>query len=213
MALQRNIEAELDWDPIVHGMEVKVSVLEGVVTLTGKAAGEAQRRAAEAAARRVRDVKSVVNCIDVVRPATATAADDDLTAVVALCLKSFALLPEEGLTATVHSGWVTLFGKVAWRHQRSEAERLVSNLRGVLGVTNQISVAPASSCHDIAPKIEAALQRCAGLDAQWITVEAYKGKVVLRGSVRSWAESDQAEAIASCAPGVVEVTNHLAIMP
>ena len=52
------------------------------------------------------------------------------------------------------------------------------------------------------------LTGCASLDAQWITVESYKGQVVLRGSVRSRPECAQAEAIAWCAPGVTEVINH-----
>jgi osmotically-inducible protein OsmY len=213
MELRRNVEAELNWDPVVHGLGVTVATLDGVVTLTGSVPSEAERRAVEAAARRVRDVKSVVNCIDVVRADVAAPSDSELMKIATLCLQASALLPEDGLSVTVHDGWITLAGKVSWRHQRCEAERLASELRGVLGVINQISVVPAATCTDIAPKIEAALQRCAGLDAQWITVETYKGKVVLRGSVRSWLESAQAEAIASCAPGVIEVTNHLAIMP
>jgi osmotically-inducible protein OsmY len=48
----------------------------------------------------------------------------------------------------------------------------------------KIKVAPV----DIKRKIEAAFRRSAKIDASRITVEASGSEVVLRGSVRSWAE-------------------------
>ena len=213
MEVHSNVIEELHWDPAVSHLAIDAVVADSVATLTGTVSCEAERRAVEEAARRVQGVKSVINCIEVIRPAVHILPDVELARLVDLSLRSCALLPAEGLQATVHDGCVTLTGQVPWHYQRVEAERLVSRLRGVAGIANLIAVAPAEAPVDITQKVEAALRRCAGLDAQWVTVEAYKGKVVLRGSVRSWQESALAEEVAGCAPGVEEITNHLAILP
>jgi osmotically-inducible protein OsmY len=60
-------------------------------------------------------------------------------------------------------------------------------------------------------RIEAALKRSAQLDAQRITVETRGRKVILRGTVRSWAEREAAKRAAWSAPGVAAVENHIIV--
>ncbi len=60
-------------------------------------------------------------------------------------------------------------------------------------------------------RIESALRRAAETDAKHVTVNVTPGKVVLGGTVRSWAEREDAEAAAWAAPGVVEVRNDIRI--
>jgi osmotically-inducible protein OsmY len=66
---------------------------------------------------------------------------------------------------------------------------------------------------DIKAKIEDALKRIAALDAKNITVEMRDHKVILNGTVRSWAERHEAELAAWSAPGVAEVENNLIVKP
>ncbi|HEU4684815.1 MAG TPA: BON domain-containing protein, partial [Nitrospira sp.] len=64
---------------------------------------------------------------------------------------------------------------------------------------------------DLKRKIEEALVRSVKTDAEHITVEVEGSKAILRGTVRSWAEKDEAERAAWLAPGITEVDNKITI--
>jgi osmotically-inducible protein OsmY len=114
-------------------------------------------------------------------------------------------------SCTVEDGWVKLEGEVEWHYQRDLAEEAVWRVRGVKNIDNDIHVRPLVPPVDIKRKIEEALRRAAELDASRITVEANGDQVVLRGTVRSWAEREEAERAAWRAPGVATVDNRIRI--
>ena len=66
------------------------------------------------------------------------------------------------------------------------------HIRGIKGVTNLIQLKPQDvAASEIKRKIEEAFRRSAEIDANRITVEMNGGEVILRGSVRTWAELDE----------------------
>jgi osmotically-inducible protein OsmY len=79
------------------------------------------------------------------------------------------------------------------------------------GVTNSIEIKPRVTPMEIRRKIEDALRRAAEIDASRVTVEADGGEVILRGTVRSWAEREEAERVAWAAPGVTKVDNRITV--
>jgi osmotically-inducible protein OsmY len=58
-----------------------------------------------------------------------------------------------------------------------------------------------------------AFRRSAELDASRISVEANGSEVILRGTVKSWAERQEAERAAWAAPGVTGVDDRIIINP
>lgn len=62
-------------------------------------------------------------------------------------------------------------------------------------------------------RILAAFHRSADIDARRINVETHDGKITLVGTVRSWAEKDEAQHVAWSAPGVTSVENQISVSP
>ncbi len=209
--LRRDVERELEWDPSIDARNIGVAVKNGVVTLTGYVSSYADKWRAERIAKRVAGVTAIANEIEVKLSTERT--DPDIAEAARAALKSDSRLPADRIKVIVERGWVTLEGTVDYYYQKSAAESDVRYIAGVRGVTNAIVVTPKVSPTDIRTKIEEALKRSAQLDASRISVETEGSKVILSGTVRSWAEREEAELAAWAAPGVTEVENRIKVVP
>jgi osmotically-inducible protein OsmY len=211
--IRDDIINELQWDPQITEPEaIGVAVTDGAVTLTGHVATYAERLAAARAAERVYGVKAVANELKVTLSGTPR-DDTDIARAIAHVLEWNVQVPEGKVQARVQDGWVMLEGEVEYEYQRHEVERMVRQVRGVVGVTDTIAVKPPVSPGKVQAAIEDAFKREAEIDARHIRVEVSDHTAKLYGHVHSLHEAAAARAAAASAPGVAMVESRLLVSP
>ena len=210
--IRRDVENELRWDPQIDPTDIAVAVNNGVVTLAGFVHSYSERRLSEAAAKRVAGVLAVANDLEVRLPDMDQRPDPDIARDAVARIKEELPYAWENIRVVVKNARLTLEGEVEWNYQRERAEAAVHGVRGVEGITNSIEVKPRAAPEDIRRKIEEALRRAAVIDASRITIESNGSEAILKGTVRSWAERQEAERAAWSA-GVAKVDNRIIVRP
>jgi osmotically-inducible protein OsmY len=212
--LKRRILRELKWDSRVSWASINVDVEDAVATLTGSVVNYAQKLAAQGAAHRVAGVLDVANDVEVRPSDRFMRTDSDIAGAVRGALEWDALVPNELIQSTVTQGWVTLEGEVDYWRERTDAERAIRRLAGVVGVTNMITIRKQSVDEEqLRQEIEDALETRADREAERLRIEVNDGAVDLWGRVHSWQEKRAVLGSISHAPGVTQVRDHLRIDP
>jgi len=212
--IKNQVLRELKWDSRIAWSKIGVEVKQGVVTLSGIVSSYAQKLAAQDAAHRISGVLDVANDVEVKPEGLFVRTDADIALAVRHVLLWDALVPDERIKSTVSDGWVTLEGDVDFWHQRQDAEQTVLRLEGVIGVTNQIKVAPRTvDPMELREEIECALEQRADREAERLRIEVHDGAVDLFGRVHSWQEKRAVIGSISHAPGVTAIRDHLRIDP
>jgi osmotically-inducible protein OsmY len=211
--IKRDVELELRWDPEIDATDIGVSVKNGVVTLTGFVKSYGDKWQAESDVKRITGVVGVANDIEVRLPTSGERPDPEIARDSVASIKNELPYASDGIRVVVKNGWVTLEGAVEWQFHRTRAEAAVRRVQGIKGVVNTIELKPKIEPSDLKRKIEEAFKRSAEVDANRITVEVKGSEVVLKGTVRAWAERDEAEKAAWRSPGVTKVDNQITVNP
>jgi osmotically-inducible protein OsmY len=211
--IERDVEEELQWDPDLDATDIAVSVKSGVVTLAGFVKSYTDKYEAEAAAKRVAGVVGLANDLEVRMSSVDERPDPEIARDAVAAIKSQLPFSSEQIKVVVKNGWVSLEGQVEWQYQKGTAETAVRRIKGVKGVSNFIQLKPRAQPSEIKRKIQEAFRRSAEVDANRIQVEANGGEVILKGTVRSWIEREEAERVAWSAPGVTKVEDRIVVAP
>jgi osmotically-inducible protein OsmY len=212
--LQSAVMEALAWEPSIDAAGIGISTESGIVMLSGTVKSLPQKWTAVRVAQRVAGVKAVTDEIVVKLPGDTERTDADIARAAVNALDWNVSVPCNRVKVIVEHGRITLEGELRFHYEKMAAERAVRHLIKVTSVSNLISVKPPKvSAGDVKHRIAQALERAAEVDAGKISVEAAEGKIILSGTVKSWAERDEAEWAAWAAPGVFRVENDLRITP
>ena len=208
--IQQDVINEIKWDPSITASEVSVTANDGIVTLRGSVPHYFEKSSAENAAQRVAGVRAVADEIEVNMMGSYERSDEQIAEAALSALKWSYSAPKD-IKVTVEKGWITLKGEAEWDYQRNAAKDAVTQLMGVCGVTNSISIKSKIQPSDIKDRIEEALKRSAETESHKIHVSVKGDKVTLSGNIHSLAESKDARHAAWMAPGIMTVENNLKI--
>jgi osmotically-inducible protein OsmY len=178
---------KLNRDPFLEQSGLTVSEQNGIVELRGTVPVSSWRARAARIAGVVRDVRGVVNRIDVVavrRPDKTVAAD------IRRSLRATAALAKMPITVRVTEGVVELSGVISTWEQQQLAERVAARVAGVRFCQNQLtsSTRLKRTAGMIAADIRSRLEWDPLVQQAPINVTVSRGRVSLAGAVGSALE-------------------------
>jgi osmotically-inducible protein OsmY len=209
--IQLDVMEELKWEPGIDHEHIGVSVVNGVVSLSGTVRSYAEKLLAEKTVRHVKGVRALAEDLQVRYDWQPKTSDAEIAKRIADILGWDPLVPKDRIAVTVEDGVVKLTGSVNWNFQKNRAFDDASKVSGVVRIDNWVDVAPAVPAADIRERIEKAFERQADLEAEKIAVETEAGKVTLIGHVSSWEKRNLAERAAWAAPGVTKIEDKLVV--
>ncbi len=198
--------------------DVKVTVENGIATLSGTVSLYEYKKDAANRVRKVKGVTAVRNDIQVGGP---NVSDNDLKTKLSEKLaydrvgygNAF-----NAITLSVENGMVTLGGRARTDVDKDSALALVSTYPGVKEVVDEIEVDPTSIMDDqtrmaVARAIYGypSLNKYAIDPAKPIRISVQNGHVELYGVVDSKADKDTAYIRANAVPGIFSVKNYLQV--
>jgi osmotically-inducible protein OsmY len=198
--------------------DVKVTVDQGVATLTGTVDLYAYKTEASSRVRKAKGIKSVENHILVVGPVITDQQLEDKLREKLSYDRVFYGNAFNAITVSVNDGAVTLGGHAVSFNAQNSARALVDYFPGVRDVTDSIQVDPVSPMDDrIRMRVFHAvygypsLNRYAIDPAKPIRISVQNGNVELYGLVDSQADKDVAFIRANSVTGVFSVKNYLQV--
>ena len=199
--------------------DVKVSVQNGMVTLTGTVGLYSEKEDADHKVHHHKNVKGVQNLIEVAGPSIEDAAlRDKIAEKLTYDRVGYGTIAYNAFTVGVQNGVVTLGGVAYGPGDKDSAISLVSNFPGVKDVVDNVEVAPTSPSDDhirlaIGRAVYGApqLNKYAIDPAKPIRITVINGNVTLSGVVDSQGDREVAFIRANGVPGVFKVVNNLQV--
>lgn len=216
------VREKLDWDVLVDGDLIEVTVDGNTVKLTGVVGSAAEKRYAvsDAWVTNVEEVDAGNLKVeswardDRFRKRKYTPKDDeDVKAAIADALFYDPRVISTNVNVRVDSGEVVLSGKVDNLKAKRSSTQVARNTVGVWSVKNQIKVRPEMTKADstIETDVREALVRDPYVKAYNMKIVSNNGVVDLNGTVDTYFDKAQADDIAAQVSGVVAVDNNLMV--
>jgi osmotically-inducible protein OsmY len=210
----KKIIGRLQNDSRIDPSKIDVFFKTGVVTLKGTVPTLLGCQAATDVTLSVPGVVSVNNELRAEYPPdTPVPEDDDIHSEIETLLYWNLELKGSGINVTVEDGAVTLEGSVDAYWKKVHAEGLISYVRGVVGVTNKLTVVPTGKVVDenIAKTVTESLDRNVAVDSASVNVKVENRAVTLSGTLPTLSAKKAAFFTAVYTDGVVHMNDRIVV--
>ncbi len=208
---EKEILDELAWDSRIPDCDIVVRVCNGVATLTGHLDTYAEKIAVKSAVEKVLGLHTLILNVSVTPPKIHQRTDTEIAAAIEHVFSWSTPVSREKVRITVNDGWINLSGELDWNFERRAVEKLIRPLKGVVGITNNISLKSHVIPQSISNRIKETLHKQVSQKAPNIDIYVDGSIITLRGQVQSLAEKNAMEGTTWSAPGVSKVNSQLTI--
>lgn len=220
--IEADVRQSLLWDPTVEDGGITVSVVDGVVTLSGSVGSvrellDARANAWVSGVRHVDDDGLVIDWAarDPMRSRDRAHlfTDEDVGDAIVEAIRRDPRVSVFEPEVSVTHGVATLRGTVDNLKARRAAAQDAANTSGVWKVRNLIRVVPVARMDDdqVAAAARRALDRDAVVHDEPVAVSVVDGVARLSGAVSSYFAREQAEDVVSHVVGLTEIENSLRV--
>lgn len=204
--------------------DVSIDAEEGVVTLSGTVASQANKDLAEDTAAGLENVTQVISTIKTEEEADEDSSDKWIGRKVNFSLLFHRNVAMGPITVEVESGIVTLSGNASSQAQKDLTAEYASDIDGVKSVVNNITVIDDSEMMERSPgekiddasvtaQVKSVLKNHRSTRETDIKVITRKGKVTLTGIAQNDAEKSLVSKRVSDVKGVDKVNNEMTVRP
>ncbi len=220
LAIRTHVLSALALNPVTESYEIRVEVIDGEVTLTGRVDSRTEKQAAEDVVSGVEGVVRVINLLSY--DFVDDRLDEQVAADIRYRLRSDASINSRRIIVAVDQGDVTLSGSVRSAAEKSEAATEAWFIPGVKSVENEIEVAwhreedaddggENWSDADTKKMIDSALLANPWVKRFDVRTIVRDGVVTLTGTVDNLQAKREAEAEALDVSGIRRVKNFLRV--
>ncbi len=189
------IAADLEDSRRTSDSDVAVEVRKGIALLSGTSTSLHEKRVASQIAKRTRGIVAVQNQIII---PVLDRGDEEILGDVRNVLAASGSVTKPKIDVSVRRGEVSLRGKANSLAEKRNAESIVSGIRGVRSVDNQITVRLSSDRPDeeLQKEISELIAQSVYFDDADITVDVKEHVAELAGAVSSAESRDRLEQVA-----------------
>lgn len=212
--IKKTIIDTLYWDSRVDASNVKVEVDNREVQLHGTVPNYSASEAALFDAYRAPGVTHVDNQLKVKYPSVIDVpSDKEIQKNIEMQLSWYDSTRNSDIQVSVKNGQVVLKGHVDAYWKKFRADKIISDLTGVMKITNMLTVVPTKAILDdvIADDVVQAINRSYIVDVNDIDVQVKNGIVTVSGTISNRVEYEAALDAVSNTFGVKDVVDRLHI--
>lgn len=215
--LKQNIEKKLDWDARLEDLDIKIDAREGIVQLKGKIPSLRMKRIISQDVREMSGVQNVKNDLTVeyeeLTQENRNLTDNDIENNIKIALELNPSINAKKIDVKVFHKIATLGGTVDSYWKKEIAEYVASEVRGVVNIVNQVSIAPTENILDekIAEKITSTLENFYNVNLDKIDIIVKNGTITVKGAVKDWSAYDIVMKAIKYTIGVKDVKDELKI--